>query len=125
MRSKRPAVLVVPAVFALALGLAACSGSDKSKGAAATTPSPTKPAHDLRVNSELEKFVTDEWNHNFSDKANANYQEGVTVAKVTCVPETGTTVSDCAVTSSAGATKRWRYLVTPDGGSAERTEPGD
>jgi hypothetical protein len=111
----------IVAVLALA---SACGGSGKSSNAAASAPSPsaTKPAHDLRITSELEKYVTDEWNKNFSDPAGANYARGVTVTKVLCVPEAETTRSRCTVTPSKGEPKPWWYIVAEDGGSTERAE---
>jgi hypothetical protein len=120
MRTHRPWSAAVLA-GALVAGLAACGGSDKTAGAG--TPSPSKPARDLRVNSQLEKYVTEEWNHNVADPADANYAAGVTVTKVACVPQTGTTRSTCVITFSAGAPKKFDYIVAGEGTSAERSEP--
>jgi hypothetical protein len=122
MRTHR--VLFIPAVVGVMAFAVGCGGSDQTTKAAGTpSPSHTKPAHDLRINSELEKYVTDEWNHNVSDPGDANFTAGVTVTKVTCVPQTGTTRSTCVITFSAGPTKKFDYIVAGEGTSAERTEP--
>jgi hypothetical protein len=117
-------ILSVPLAIGVTVFCVACGGSDPStKAGAAATPSHTKPAQDLRMNSELEKYVTDEWNHNVADPADANYAAGVTVTKVTCVPQSGTTSSTCVIAFSSGAPKKFDYLVAADGGSAERALP--
>jgi hypothetical protein len=122
-RTQLGSIPIVVCVVALAV---ACAGSDAtSKAVTASTPTRTKPAHDLRINSELEKYVTTEWSHNIADPADANYAAGVTVTKVTCVPHAGTALSSCVVALSAGTPKRFDYLVADDGASAERAEPHD
>jgi hypothetical protein len=114
-------ILSVPIAIAIGVLAVACGGSDTTtKAVSASTPSHPKPAHDLRINSELEKYVTDEWSHNVADPADANYAAGVTVTKVTCVPQTGTTRSTCVIAFSTGAPKKFDYVVAEDGGSTER-----
>ncbi|MFL6100295.1 MAG: hypothetical protein ACJ71T_10110 [Actinomycetales bacterium] len=118
----RRLLLAPVAVGALALAVG-CGGSDKPSAAAASTPSKTKPAHDLRINSELEKYVTDDWNKMLADSTGANYAQGVTVTKVRCIPSTGTSVSNCTIALSSGQSKRFGYIVAGDGTSVERAEP--
>ena len=122
---RRHQILSIPVVLCVAVLAVACGGSDTTSNAAATpTPSHTKPAHDLRINSQLEKYVTDEWNHNIASPGDANYTAGVTVTKVTCVPQTGTTISSCFITFSGGPPRKQNYTVAEDGGSAERSDNG-
>ncbi|MDP9219176.1 MAG: hypothetical protein M3P23_01385 [Actinomycetota bacterium] len=122
--------LIVAFAFTATLAAAsACGGSEGSADASGSTTSSssssstTKPAHDLRIVTELEQYVTDEWNKAYADPAGANYAAGVTVKSVKCVPATGTTVSNCTITPSKGAAKRFGYIVADDGSSTERTEP--
>jgi hypothetical protein len=123
MSSKQPRALALTGFVALVLGLAACGGSNESGGAAATAPSSTKPAHDLRINSELEKRVTDDWAKALADPADANYAEGVTVTHVQCTPQAGTSRSTCRIALSNGQSKKFDYIVAGDGTSLERAEP--
>jgi hypothetical protein len=123
--------LIVAFAFAAALAAAsACGGSEGSADAGGSTASSssssstTKPAHDLRIVTELEQYVTDEWNKAYADPAGANYAAGVTVKSVKCVPVTGTTVSNCTITPSKGEAKKFGYIVADDGSSTERTEAG-
>lgn len=122
--------LIVSAAVVVLLGAATACGDSGGGGGggaspASTSSTSTKPAHDLRVNAELEQYVTDEWNKNFADPADANYAAGVTVKSVQCVPQTGTTTSVCTITPSSGVAKKFGYIVAEDGTSAERSEaPG-
>jgi hypothetical protein len=116
-------ILSIPLAVAVATLAVACGGSDTTTKAPGTpSASHTKPAHDLRINSELEKYVTDEWNRSVSDPADANFAAGVKVTKVTCVPETGTAMSTCVIDFSAGPPKKFGYIVAGEGTSAERAE---
>jgi hypothetical protein len=121
----------------IAAALAAVSGCGGSEGAAdaggattaatttaatTTAATTTKPAHDLRITTELEQYVINEWNKIFADPAEANYAEGVTVKRVKCVPVPNTAKSDCTITPSKGQAKLFGYLVAEDGSSAERVD---
>jgi hypothetical protein len=48
----------------------------------------------------------------------------VTVKKVVCAQEAGTTKYICLVTPSKGAARNWPYLVSADGSSAEHGDSG-
>ena len=118
--------LVAAAAVLVALtGAPACgsSGAATSSGAPRSA-STTKPAHDLRIDSELEAYVTDEWNKAFADPVDANYRPGVTVDTVHCVKVPDTTKSFCTVQPSEGDANRFGYLVSADGTSTERTDGG-
>lgn len=121
MRTRRFLLFPV-AVGALTLAVG-CGGSDQSSNSVASTPSKTKPAHDLRNNSELEKRVTDDWNKALADPADPNYAQGVTVKQVHCTVQTGTSRSTCVIDLSTGPSKKFDYIVAADGTSLERAEP--